>query len=102
MKIFLGYSSEKLSVATEVHDTLNALGHEVWFDKKKEALPPGIEWDRERSSGQDDADLIVHVVSPDIDRRPGVVIREIRRFGCVCFRACCLVSSGAEFAVATI
>lgn len=76
MKIFLGYASEHLSTAKEFVDFLRSLGHEVWFDK--DALIPGVEWDRERAGGQSEADLIVHLCSREILTRRGVVNREIR------------------------
>lgn len=77
MKIFLGYASEHLAVAKDVYAFLKEAGHEVWFDK--DSLIPGVEWDRERSGGQDSAELIVHLVSKEIVERKGVVNREIKQ-----------------------
>lgn len=76
MKIFLGYASEHVEIAKDLYAFLISLGHEVWFDK--ESLLPGVEWDRERSGGQEGADLIVHLISAEILHRRGVVNREIR------------------------
>ncbi len=75
MKIFLGYASEHLSEAREVYEFLK-LRHDVWFDKT--SLVGGDDWDRQRSEGQQSADLIIHLCSSEIVSRPGVVNREIR------------------------
>lgn len=76
MKIFLGYASEHVDVARDVYAFLK-ISNEVWFDK--DSLLPGVDWDRERSGGQDEAELIVHLVSREIIERKGVVNREIKQ-----------------------
>lgn len=77
MKIFLGYPSEHPEVAKQVLSFLTDLGHDVWFDKK--SLVAGTEWDRERQEGQQQAQLVIHIYSDEISKRPGVVHREIRQ-----------------------
>ncbi len=77
MKIFLGYPSERLSIAQEMYDFLKGIeSDEIWFDKV--SLIPGSEWNRERSMAQKSADLIIHIYADEVDNRPGVVNREIR------------------------
>lgn len=77
MKIFLGYASEKLEAAREVYTFLKTLNDDVWFDK--ESLIGGDDWDRERAAAQHAADLVIHLISPEVFERPGVVNREIRQ-----------------------
>ena len=77
MKIFLGYPSEHLEIASKVYEYLLSCGDEVWFDKK--SLIPGTDWDRERDLGQREAELVIHLCSKSMLSRPGVVNREIRR-----------------------
>lgn len=76
MKIFLGYPSERLAAAEEIYAFLVSEGHEVWFDKR--SLVGGDQWDDVRRSAQDQADLLIHLCSPEITERSGVVLREIR------------------------
>lgn len=77
MKIFLGYPSEYQAVAREIYGFLKSAGDEVWFDKV--SLIAGTDWDKEREKGQCEADLVVHLCSEAILKRPGVVNREIRQ-----------------------
>lgn len=77
MKIFLGYPSEHPEVAQQVLGFVTSLGHEVWFDKK--SIVAGTEWDRERQEGQQQAQLVIHIYSEEISKRPGVVHREIKQ-----------------------
>lgn len=78
MKIFLGYPSERLAAAREVYAFLHdEFQHQVWFDKL--SLIAGTDWDAERAKGQSEADLIVHLCSPEILSRAGVVNRELRQ-----------------------
>jgi hypothetical protein len=77
LKIFLGYPSEHVEKAWEVYHFLHAKGHDVWFDKK--SLVGGVEWDKERERGQQEAELVVHLCSAAILNRTGVVNREIRQ-----------------------
>lgn len=78
MRIFLGYASEHLAAARELYAFLHdGLGHEVWFDKV--SLIAGTDWDAERAKGQSDAELIVHLCSPEILSRAGVMNRELRQ-----------------------
>lgn len=77
MKIFLGYPSEYENAAWEVYEFLKAKGDDVWFDRK--SLVAGTDWDKEREHGQREAELVVHLCSEAILKRPGVVNREIRQ-----------------------
>lgn len=77
MKIFVGYPSENLSEAREIVAFLRRIDQEVWFDK--DSLKGGSDWDRAREQGQLEADFIVHLCSPIIKSRAGVVNREIRQ-----------------------
>jgi hypothetical protein len=78
LKVFLGYASEHLPAALEVHQHLIAnSGLEVWFDKV--SLVAGTDWDAERDAAQRQADLVLHLCSPEILNRAGVVNREIRK-----------------------
>jgi hypothetical protein len=77
LKIFLGYPSEHENAAREVYEFLRAMGDDVWFDKK--SLVAGTDWDKEREKGQLEAELVVHLCSEAILKRPGVVNREIRQ-----------------------
>lgn len=76
MKLFLGYAKEDKTVALEIVEFLEALGLEVWFDKK--SLVAGDDWDAERLAAQQAADMIIHICSEQILSRVGVVNREIR------------------------
>jgi hypothetical protein len=76
MKIFLGYPVEHSEDAIEVYEFLKSLGTEVWMDKR--ALRGGDVWDEERKRAQDTADLVIHLCSPVILKRRGVVNREIK------------------------
>ena len=77
MNIFLGYPSERETEARTVFDFLESFGLEVWFDK--ESVLPGEEWRSAREKAQAIADLIVHVISPEVLVRPGEVQRELKR-----------------------
>jgi len=77
VKIFLGYPSEHEKTAWEVYNFLKSKGDEVWFDKA--SLVAGTDWDQERSEGQRQAELAVHLCSEAILERAGVVNREIRQ-----------------------
>lgn len=77
MMVFLGYASEREHEARTIFDFLKSLGLEVWFDK--ESVLPGEEWRSAREKAQDAADLIVHVISPEVLVRPGEVQRELKR-----------------------
>jgi hypothetical protein len=77
MNIFLGYPSERGTEAKSLFDFLKSLGLEVWFDK--ESVLPGEEWRPARKRAQDAADLIVHIISPEVLVRPGEVQRELKR-----------------------
>ncbi|MGO6816345.1 TIR domain-containing protein [Rhizobium brockwellii] len=76
MKIFVGYANEDKEVARDIVAFLEALGLDVWFDKK--SLIAGDDWDAERLAAQQAADLIIHICSEQIMARSGVVNREIR------------------------
>jgi hypothetical protein len=76
MKLFLGYPSERISEARTIYEFLTSLGLDVWFDK--ESLVPGEDWQPERENAQSKADLIVHLISPEVLTRPGDVQREYR------------------------
>lgn len=76
MKVFVGYAKEDKEVALQVVGYLEALGLEVWFDKK--SLVAGDDWDAERMAAQQTADMIIHICSEQILTRAGVVNREIR------------------------
>ncbi len=76
MKIFVGYAKEDKEVALEIVGFLEALGLEVWFDKK--SLVAGDDWDVERLAAQQSADMVIHICSEQILSRVGVVNREIR------------------------
>ncbi len=77
MKIFLGYPSEHTETAREIYRFLKTINDDVWFDK--ESLVGGDDWDRERTAAQQNADLVVHLISSEVFARPGVVNREIRQ-----------------------
>jgi hypothetical protein len=64
MNIFLGYPSERETEARTVFGFLQSLGLEVWFDK--ESVLPGEEWRTAREKAQAAADLVVHVISPEV------------------------------------
>jgi hypothetical protein len=76
MKVFVGYAKEDGVVAVQIVQFLEALGIDVWFDKK--SLVGGDNWDDERLGAQQSADLVIHICSEQIMTRPGVVNREIR------------------------
>ncbi|MFK3688876.1 TIR domain-containing protein [Agrobacterium tumefaciens] len=76
MKVFVGYAREDGAAAGQIVQYLEALGLDVWFDKK--SLIAGDSWDDERLAAQQSADLIVHLCSEQILTRTGVVNREIR------------------------
>ncbi len=76
MKVFVGYAREDNEAAGSIVAYLEALGLDVWFDKK--SLVAGDDWDTERLAAQKSADLIIHLCSEQILSRPGVVNREIR------------------------
>jgi len=77
VKIFLGYASEHEAAARQVYSLLHEeLRHEVWFDKV--SLIGGDDWNGERELAQNDADFVVHLCSPEILFRKGVVNRELR------------------------
>lgn len=77
MKIFLGYPSERLSDARAIWDFLINLGLTVWFDK--EHVLVGEDWRAAREQAQDEADLVIHLISPEMQSRAGEVQREIKR-----------------------
>ena len=76
MKIFLGYPSERLSEARAVLDFLTSLELVVWFDK--ESVLAGEDWRSAREKAQGAADLIIHIISPEVIIRPGEVQRELK------------------------
>ncbi len=76
MKVFLGYASEHVEIAKKVLGILREKGDLVWFDK--DSLIGGDRWDVERLVAQREANLVVHLCSIEILKRPGVVNREIR------------------------
>jgi hypothetical protein len=77
VKIFLGYPSERRDAAKEIDGFLKTLNVEVWFDKR--SLIGGDDWDRERAEAQQNADLVIHLLSAEVFSRPGVVNREIKQ-----------------------
>lgn len=77
LKIFLGYASENLVIAREIYSFLKTINEDIWFDK--ESLVGGDDWDRERSSAQQNANFVIHLISSEIFSRPGVVNREIKQ-----------------------
>ena len=77
MNIFLGYPSERQAEARTVWEFLRSLGLSVWFDK--ENVLAGQEWRPAREQAQDAANLVIHVVSPEVLARPGEVQRELKR-----------------------
>lgn len=76
MQIFLGYAREDIEHAKEVAACLKDAGYNVWRDG--DLLVGGDNWDAERLAGQKAADFIIHLLSPVIDRRRSVAMREIR------------------------
>ncbi|MEI5664226.1 TIR domain-containing protein [Bosea sp. CCNWLW174] len=76
MQIFLGYAREDLEHAKDVAACLKGAGYSVWRDG--DLLVGGDNWDAERLAGQKAADFIIHLLSPVIERRRSVAMREIR------------------------
>jgi TIR domain-containing protein/uncharacterized protein DUF3298 len=77
MKIFLGYPSERMSEAKRVWTFLSSLGLDIWFNEDR--VLPGQIWRREQDAAQETADLILHIISPEVLNRAGEVQRELKR-----------------------
>jgi len=77
LQIFLGYPSERLADARRIWVFLKSLQLNVWFDK--ESIIAGERWREVRERAQDASDLILHVISSEIEIRAGDVQRELKR-----------------------
>ncbi len=63
LRIFLSYASEQRDDAEEIEAGLNAVGYEVFFDKK--SLPVGEEYNRKIYDAIRASDLMIFLISPN-------------------------------------
>ena len=77
MKIFLSYGHDSAchDIARRIKADLEALGHEVWFDKDR--IEFGQQWRREITEGIHDSQQMVALLSAHSTRDPGVCRDEI-------------------------
>jgi hypothetical protein len=75
-KVFISYAHEDEEEARRVYRQLEEVGFQCWFDK--EALLPGVDWDREIRKAINNTDFIVILVSRKACTKRGYVQREIR------------------------
>jgi hypothetical protein len=65
--IFISYASEDRAVARVLHDALEGMGLDAWFDQRQ--LTPGDHWDKKIRQHVEQCSLFVPLVSSHTERR---------------------------------